>query len=287
MMFEKELEIAIETARRASRAILRYYESEIIAEEKIGVDSYIEPVTEADREASRIVVDSLTRHFPNDAILSEEEHDNIALRLGQERVWIIDPIDGTAGFIKRDGDFAVQIGMSEGGKAMLGVVLLPFHNILYYGSRDNGAYIVDGGSAPERLSVSTTSELSSVNLAVSRNHRSPKMTRIVEEIGFAGEVQRGSVGLKIGLIAEHSCDVYIHLSPRTKLWDICAPQVILEEAGGRLTDLWGEEYRYDVSDVQNWGGIVATNGVLHQQTISRLRPLLNEFGRMKIRHRTA
>src|SRR5690606_9480728 len=119
------------------------------------------------------------------------------------------------------------------------------------------------------------------------NHRSKKMSRIVSEFGFQREIQRGSVGLKVGLIAERTCDAYIHLSPRTKLWDTCGPQIILEEAGGKLTDLWGRPFRYDVRDVQNWGGIVATNGVVHNETIDRLQPLLNEFGRLKVSGRAS
>jgi 3'(2'), 5'-bisphosphate nucleotidase len=130
--------------------------------------------------------------------------------------------------------------------------------------------------------VSETVDFADITLADSRNHRSPKMSRVIKEFGFKGEIQRGSVGLKVGLIAEQTCDAYIHLSPRTKMWDTCAPQIILEEAGGRLTDLWGKEYRYDISDVQNWGGIVATNGLVHEQIIQRLQPLLAEFGRDKI-----
>jgi 3'(2'), 5'-bisphosphate nucleotidase len=85
------------------------------------------------------------------------------------------------------------------------------------------------------------------------------------------------------LIAEQQADLYIHLSPRTKLWDTCAPQVILEEAGGKLTDLFGEPFRYDIHDVQNHGGIVATNGVSHDEVLTKLRPILNEIGRLKKR----
>ncbi|HMO79442.1 MAG TPA: 3'(2'),5'-bisphosphate nucleotidase CysQ [Pyrinomonadaceae bacterium] len=285
-MYENELDAAIATAKRAAEATLKHYRGEIVTEQKIGADNFAEPVTEADREASRIVVESLASRFPEDGILSEEEHDDVELRLKRDRVWIVDPIDGTAGFIKRDGDFAIQIGLAERGRPVLGVVLLPFHQVIYLGARQMGSFVVNGDSEPRKLAVSRTSDISAVSLAVSRNHRSPKMSRVMEEIGFAREVQRGSVGLKIGLIAEQTCDAYIHLSSRTKLWDICAPQVILEEAGGRLTDLWGEEFSYDVSDVQNWGGIVATNGILHQETIERLRPILDDFGRIRMRQRT-
>lgn len=279
-MYETELLAAVAIARTASETILKYYAGEVIAESKIGVDSFAEPVTVADREASRIIVDALTKQFPDDGVLSEEEHDVIDLRLDRERVWIVDPIDGTSGFIKKDGDFAVQIGLADKGEPVVGVVLLPAHNILYSAAKGTGAFIEH--DTREQMHASTTTDISKMNLAVSRNHRSPKMSRIVKEFGFKSEVQRGSVGLKVGLIAERACDAYIHLSPRTKLWDTCAPQIILEEAGGRLTDLWGKKYRYDISDVQNWGGIVATNGIVHEQIIQRLQPLLTEFGRDKI-----
>src|SRR5689334_15271428 len=115
-MFELELEIARRVARDAGSLILEHYAREIIAEEKLGVDNFYEPVTEADREASRLIVDGLTEAFPNDAVLSEEEKDDPLERLTRRRAWIVDPIDGTAGFVQKDGDFAVQIGLAEDGE---------------------------------------------------------------------------------------------------------------------------------------------------------------------------
>ena len=284
MAFEKELEIARRLAEKAGVEILEHYALEIIAEEKLGVDLHYEPVTAADRAASRIIVAGLAEAFPDDAILSEEEDDVVAVRLGRERVWIIDPIDGTAGFVKKDGDFAVQIGLAETGKAVVGVVLLPFHGITYYATAGSGAF-KESAAGTERLGTSTETDYSKMYMAVSRNHPSPKIRNVFQSLGLAGELNRGSVGLKIGLIAEKACDLYIHLSPRTKLWDTCAPQVILEEAGGRLTDLFGEEFQYDIEDLQNHGGICATNGAAHDETIRRLRPMLSDFGRLKYRSR--
>ena len=105
------------------------------------------------------------------------------------------------------------------------------------------------------------------------------MDRVVKSFNFREEVRRGSVGVKIGLLVERQCDLYIHLSPRTKQWDTCAPHVVLQEAGGQLTDLFGQPLRYNTADVQNHNGLVATNGHAHHQVIERLRPLLAEFGR--------
>lgn len=283
-MFQKELEVALELAQRAGEAVLTHYEGDIIAESKIGVDKFDEPVTAADREASRLIVEGLQEHFPDDAILSEEEFDDLAHRLNKDRVWIIDPIDGTSGFIKKDGDFAVQIGLAVEGEPVAGIVLLPFHEVTYFAAKGGGAFRRDA-TETSQLRTSDIDDYSQMQMAVSRNHRSPKINTILAEFGVKGEMQRGSVGLKIGLIAEQTCDIYIHLSPRTKLWDTCAPQIILEEAGGRLTDLWGTTYRYDVGDVQNWGGIVASNGTIHDETIERLQPLLSQFGRLKFKAR--
>jgi len=285
MAFEQELETAKRLAREASAVILEHYAREIVAEEKLGVDQHYEPVTEADRAASRIIVEGLSAAFPNDGILSEEEDDVVAERLGRERVWIVDPIDGTAGFVRKDGDFAVQIGLAERGKAVIGIVLLPFHGITYYATAGGGSF-KESSDGLETLQASTETDYSKMFMAVSRNHPSSKIRTVLERFGVGGEMNRGSVGLKIGLIAEQACDLYIHLSPRTKIWDTCAPQVILEEAGGRLTDLFGEEFRYDIKDLQNHGGICATNGEVHEETIARLRPLLNEFGRLKYRSKS-
>lgn len=282
MDLSKELETAIELARDAGELILKHYAVEIIAEEKLGADNFSEPVTIADRRASRMIVDQLSLAFPDDAILSEEEIDDSADRLLRKRVWVIDPIDGTAGFIKKDGDFSVHIGLAEGGEALAGVVFMPFHNVLYYASKGSGAYAAHGDNEPVRLTVSDKTDFGEMNLALTRNHYSEKMAKIIEAFQFASQVRRGSVGLKIGLIAEQSCDIYIHPSPRTKIWDTCAPQIILEEAGGKLTDLFGSPMRYDIADVQNHNGILATNGVSHERAIEHLRPVLAALGRHRM-----
>lgn len=282
-MLEKELEIAIALARLAGISILEFYALEIIAEEKFGLDNFSEPVTIADKTASRIIVEGLAEAFPEDGILSEEETDVVEIRASRSRVWMIDPIDGTWGFIKKDGDFGVQIGLVENEEAIAGVVFLPFHNELYYASKGNGAFLVEGENAPKRLKVSGKTNFTEMSLASSRNHRSPKMHRIIEDFGFRQEIQRGSVGLKVGLIAQEICDLYIHLSPRTKFWDTCAPQIILEEAGGRMTDLFGFPFNYNLDDVQNHNGIVATNGAAHEEILLRLKPLLAEFGRLRVK----
>ena len=282
MDLSRELETAIALAHSAGAKILEFYALEIITEQKLGADNFYEPVTIADKTASKIIVEGLARSFPADGILSEEEDDIIEIRTSRERVWMIDPIDGTWGFINKDGDFGVQIGLTIGGEAILGVVFLPVHNQLYYAVKGAGAFLIEGASQPQPLKVSDRTDFHEMIIAVSRNHLSPKMKRVSEDFKFRDIVQRGSVGLKVGLIAGRRADLYIHLSPRTKFWDSCAPQIILEEAGGRMTDLFGAPIRYDLHDVQNHNGILASNGAAHDAAVNKLRSLLSEFGRLKV-----
>jgi 3'(2'), 5'-bisphosphate nucleotidase len=282
-MLENELEIAVAAAKKAGVRILEFYALEIIAEKKYGIDNFSEPVTIADRTASKIIVETLEKAFPDDGILSEEETDLIEIRSSKNRVWMIDPIDGTQGFINKDGDFGVQIGLTENGEAILGVVFLPFHNQLYYAVKGKGAFLIENDFAPQTLKVSDKTNFAEMTLAVSRNHISPKMSHVSNYFEIGNVIQRGSVGLKTGLIAARIADLYIHLSPRTKFWDTCAPQIILEEAGGKLTDLFGVPLRYDLRDVQNHNGVLASNGAAHEKAVSNLKPLLNEFGRLRIK----
>jgi len=284
-MLTAELEAAQALARKAGDVILDQYAKEIIAEEKLGVDNFYEPVTEADRMASRIIVDGLSVAFPHDAVLSEEEKDDPVLRLTRKRSWIVDPIDGTAGFVQTDGDFAVQIGLAENGEPVAGIVYLPVYDEMYYAAKGEGSFVDKKGQITQ-LHVSEKSELSDMKLAVTRNHWSNRMNRVIKDFGFRNHSRRGSVGLKIGLIAAAVCDIYIHLSPRTKLWDTCSPQIILEEAGGKLTDIFGSRMRYDIEDLQNHNGILASNGVAHDEAVKRMRPLLTEFGRLRVMART-
>lgn len=277
--FKDELRVAVELARAAGAAILEQYKGPLDVEQK-NEDDGSEPVTQADRIANELIVSGLQREFPGDGILAEESVDT-KRRLGKSRVWMVDPLDGTNGFIAGNGDFAVQIGLAEEGEVIVAVVYAPLSGVLYRAVRGEGTWIERPELEPERAHVSDRRELAEMRLAASRSHRSPRMNKVVQRFGFREEVQRGSVGIKIGLLIEQQCDVYIHLSPRTKQWDTCAPQLILTEAGGRMTDLFGDPLNYNVPDVQNRNGLVASNGASHDQIIEMLAPLLAEFGRKR------
>lgn len=278
--FEHELRVALELAREAGAAILEHYEGPLKIEQKAGADDR-EPVTQADRLANEIIVARLGREFPEDGILAEESVDTIR-RLDRSRVWMVDPLDGTTGFIDGNGDFAVQIGLAENGESILGVVYQPLSGVLYRAIRGGGTWVERPEVEPEKVQVSEHNEISQMRLAASRSHRSPRMDQVVKAFGIREEIRRGSVGIKIGLIVERQCDLYVHLSPRTKQWDTCAPEVILREAGGQITDLFGQSLRYNLPDVQNRNGIVASNGVVHDRLVGALSPLLEKFGRVPV-----
>ena len=278
--YDRELRIALELAREAGAAILDLYDGPLDIQQKFAADDR-EPVTQADTLANEIIVSRLLQEFPEDGILAEESIDT-AHRLDKSRVWMIDPLDGTTGFIDGNGDFAVQIGLTENGACVLGVVYQPLTDVLYRATNGGGAWVERPDEAPRQGRVSDIREIGAMRLAASRSHRSSRMDQVVRSLGLQDEVLRGSVGIKVGLIVEQQCDLYVHLSPRTKQWDTCAPEIILREAGGAITDLFGQPLAYNKADLRNRNGVVASNGVAHAQIIERLRPLLAQFGRRPV-----
>ena len=275
--YDKELTLAVDLARQAGGAILAEYKGPLRIEQK-EYENDVEPVTQADRIANELIVNGLKQQFPSDGILAEESVDT-QRRLSKSRVWMVDPLDGTNGFIDGNGDFAVQIGLVDNGEVVVAAVYLPLADVMYRAVIGGGAWIERPQAEPEKAVVSGRQTFATMRLAASRSHRSPRMNKVVERFGFREEVQRGSVGIKVGLLVEQQCDVYIHLSPRTKQWDTCAPQLILTEAGGKLSDLFGQPLNYNVKDVNNRNGLVASNGASHDLIIETLAPLLAEFGR--------
>src|ERR1700681_3022240 len=128
IIYEREIRVATELARQAGAVLLEHYYSPFLVEQKVNAQNELEEVTAADREANELIVGRLQREFPHDGILAEESTDT-AHRLEKDRVWLIDPMDGTKNFINRDGEFAVQIGLAVGGASVLGVVYVPVRGV--------------------------------------------------------------------------------------------------------------------------------------------------------------
>src|SRR5215211_1735190 len=184
--YNQELRVACDLARAAGAAILEHYEGPLNIKQKRSADD-IEPVTQADTIANDLIVGHLKREFPDDGILAEESIDT-KHRLEKSRVWMVDPLDGTNGFIDGNGDFAVQIGLAEDGQCVLGVVYQPLPGVLYRAVRGYGTWIERPQFEPEKAKVSDKKIVSEMRLAASRSHRSPRMNRVVTEFGFQDEV---------------------------------------------------------------------------------------------------
>ena len=260
-----ELKTARDLALRSGEILLKYYAGEPSIEWKGKND----PVTAADRAVSRFIVDELHTRFPKDAILSEEEKDDLD-RLTNSRVWVIDPMDGTKEFIARRGEFAVMIGLAVNGEATLGVVYQPTADKLYFASPSEGAYLTHQGTT-RRLTVSETSDLSKATMALSRSHLSGATNTIRKKLGIERTIQTGSLGIKVGLICEGQAEVYVQ-GRGTSLWDTCGPEAILHAAGGRMTDSLGAALRYNLDEIRNLNGVIATNGVLHDKVVAVTAP---------------
>src|SRR6267142_6761278 len=149
--YEHEIQVATALARTAGAVLLEHYYSPFLVEQKINALDEFEEVTAADRAANELIVSRLEKEFPDDGILAEESTDSDH-RLGKDRVWLIDPMDGTKNFIARDGDFAVQIGLAIGGESVLGVVYQPVRAVLYRAVRNQGSWVEAEGNSATRLS---------------------------------------------------------------------------------------------------------------------------------------
>src|SRR5215210_169322 len=193
--FERELRVGVEVARRAGEAALSFYGKPMRVEHK---ELFDEPVTQADRAVNELIVRALRDEFPADGMLAEESVDTDR-RIGRERVWMIDPIDGTKGFIAGTGDFCVQIGLAVGGRAALGILYAPATDVLYWAARGHGAWVLrptseaDHSAKAERLGVTVETEPTRMRLAESRSHRGPRMESVVRALGVRAEVRSHSV----------------------------------------------------------------------------------------------
>jgi 3'(2'), 5'-bisphosphate nucleotidase len=267
---DHELEVARELALRAGALILSYRGTGVSVDLKPGD----EPVTRADREASEMIVTGLRAAFPGDVIISEEAPDDPRRLARGVRVWFIDPLDGTKDFIKGRQGFAVMIGLCVDARPVLGAVYQPVGGRLFLAAPGYGARLWSNEDEEERrLQVSDVSDLAGIRLVASASHRTDEIDKVKSALGIDDELNIGSVGLKLGLIALAERDLYVNPSSKSKMWDTCAPEAILGEAGGRITDLYGKPLAYDAQDLWHRRGLLASNGYLHEPVLARLRTL--------------
>jgi 3'(2'), 5'-bisphosphate nucleotidase len=268
MTFEREQQVAEAVAVEAGALVLRYFGTDLTVDSKVGN----EPVTRADRESSDLIVAKLRAAFPGDVVVSEEAADDPRRLASGERVWFVDPIDGTRDFIRGRDGFSVMIGLAVDARPRLGVVYQPRGERLFTARPGAGAWIVVEGSR-RQLHCSPNTDLGTLRLVASRSHRTREIDAVRSALGITDEMNIGSVGLKLGLIALGERDLYVNPSSKSSAWDTCAPEAILAEAGGRITDLFGEPLLYDAPELRNLRGLLATNGAVHDAIVDKLAPL--------------
>lgn len=267
-----EFDFACKVAQESATIVQTFY----VGSAEVQYKEDNSPITEADRSVNEHIIHRIKTTFPDDGILSEESDDDLS-RLDKERVWIIDPLDGTKEFIARNGEFTVMIGLAIEGEAVLGVVMQPDPGLLYAGAQGIGAFLFEEGEQIP-LRVSDKTEPRQMILAYSRSHRPSIVDELVSAMHITQERISGSIGLKIGLISRELADIYPHPSPGCKEWDFCAPQGLLEAAGGTVTDCWGNPLRYNKEDIRAHNGILASNGGNHKALVEVVSRACEEEG---------
>lgn len=226
-------------ARDAGDAIMSVYARDFSIEEKDDKS----PLTEADKAAHHIIVRGLKALPDQFPILSEEDVEGFSGADSEGRYWLVDPLDGTKEFIKRNDEFTVNIALIENGKPILGVVTAPALDIGYIAAEGLGAFKVDANG--ERMAIAVAGkpkEGVAWRVLGSRSHPSPDLAAWLERLGEHTMLPMGS-SLKLCLIAEGSADVYPRIGP-TCLWDTGAAHAVVLYAGGRVVSLEGETISY-------------------------------------------
>lgn len=261
----KELEVAIDLAEIAGKAIQKIRAKGYKIHDKGG---QLGPVTEADKAASELLLREMGQVFPNDLIISEEaplpqgpSHAN--------RIWFIDPIDGTKDFITGSNEWAVMLGLAINGSPSLGVVYQPDLDQLYYATKDKGAFLSTPNGI-DRIRVKAITEPSEAVLIQSHSYWSPKTDKIAEQLGISKLLRQGSLGLKLGKIAEGSADLYFNFSGHCHLWDLCGPEIILQEAGGEVLLSSGQHIAYKADEMVISERFLAGNNVLVKKLVHLL-----------------
>lgn len=278
--WERELTAAVEAARAAGAAVRDLYEG-------AGAKSYVKtdgsPVTDADLASDRIIRDVLGAAFPDDPLLTEEGADDTE-RLARGRVWVVDPIDGTQHFIDRTGEFDILIALVEADRPVVGVVYQPTTGRCIAATAGGGAWDVCDGdwtpcaaraadpAAPPRLCTSIW-----LNLPAAM----PGLAAAAAELGSPEPAVS-----PVGVYARHflpphdefDCLIGLPTEPGQTMaweWDFAAADIVINEAGGRFTDVWGRPFRYNKPVPRNIGGVVlAVDPATHARVIAALAPAL-------------
>lgn len=242
-----------ELAVKAGEAIMEVYNTDF----EVAYKEDESPLTTADRKANAIIVGQLKELYPEYAILSEEEKDD-KKRLEEEYCFIVDPLDGTKEFVKRNGEFTVNIALSYKGSSIVGVIYVPVTKDLYYASVEEGAFKQDGDTkAVHKLHVSD--KLTDLIWVGSKSHSSEKEAALIQaHQSVIGQTISAGSSLKGCMVAEGKADIYYRFG-YTCEWDTAAMQCIVEQAGALVKQMDGTPLTYNREDTLNAKGFYIVN----------------------------
>jgi len=244
---QNHMQKVLEIARLAGAAIMDVYRSGATGETSKEDDS---PLTLADLAAHRIIVEGLTRLTPEIPILSEEAADiAYPVRSQWTSYWLVDPLDGTREFIKRNGEFTVNIALIEHGEPVMGVVYAPVLDVYYFGARGTGAFVQRSNVAAQPIAAKPHTAGETLNVVASRSHSDARTEALLKRLGEHQCISMGS-SLKLCLVAEGKAHFYPRLGP-TMEWDTAAAHAVVNAAGGIVCDMAGNTLRYNKVDLHN------------------------------------
>ncbi|HEY1379375.1 MAG TPA: inositol monophosphatase family protein [Gemmataceae bacterium] len=267
MTYERELAAGRSAADAAAAVILDLYARfEAIADAPASI------TTAADRESQEVILKSLRAAFPGDAFRAEEATPTLAeLPHDGPRLWVIDPIDGTRGFARKNGEFSVMVALVESGEPVVGVVLEPATGVCTYATSGGGCWRCDRGGRPVAVRVTATAALAGATLVQSHTNPARGPTPPVQRLKPGAVVETYSAGIKLARVARAEADLYVSTYDVMNDWDLAAGHVLVTEAGGRATTLDGRPLTYGADNPAHAGGLLASNGLLHDAAVAGMR----------------
>jgi 3'(2'), 5'-bisphosphate nucleotidase len=263
--YEKELSIALAAAARAGDYLRSAYEAFTPIPNAPASIS-----TEADRASQELILSHLAAAFPADALCAEEATPTVqAARRDGPRIWVVDPIDGTRGFARKNGEFSVMIGLVDKGEVVVGVVSEPALPRVTFASRGKGCYVQTVTAPPTRARVTRTESLAD-SVVVQSHAKKGETPWPVAAIKPRRVVETYSAGVKLAMVARGEADIYVNTYANFSDWDICAGHLLVTEADGEVTEISGQPIQYGSPNNAQLGGLLATNGVLHGPAVAAL-----------------
>lgn len=269
--YQSELRAALSAAAKASDYLRQaYLHFQAIPDAPVTIS------TEADKCSQEIILNFLAEHFPADRLCAEENTPALQKSpVDGKRIWVVDPIDGTRGFVMKNGEFSVMIGLIDRGELSVGVVAEPALNRVTYATKGGGCWVTTHGDTPIRCCVSTVAELATATL-IQSHAKAGKANPLALAIKPKQIRETYSAGVKLAMVARGEGDLYVNNYSKFADWDICAGHLLVTEAGGIVTELHGNPIRYSQSNYAQKGGLLATNVNIHAAAVLASRSIFLE-----------